>query len=93
MSLSDDRYEKITTELSRLSSLLIEYTTENRANHKHISAMLEKHDHVLEGNGKPGLKAAVAELVTTEKNRKWHLKAVYTALVAGFADRYFNFIK
>ena len=43
---------------------------------------LLKHEHILEGNGKPGLIKEVDRLTQLEEGRKWHIRTIWAALIA-----------
>lgn len=60
--------------------------------HASIQKILDRHDHDINGNGNIGLKTAVDRLVTTENNRRWHLRLIYGALVGLFLKNLFEFI-
>ena len=42
---------------------------------------LIKHEHILEGNGKPGLIKYVDRLTQLEEGRKWHIRTIWAALI------------
>ena len=42
---------------------------------------LLKHEHILEGNGKPGLIKDVDRLTQLEESRKWHIRTIRAALI------------
>lgn len=42
---------------------------------------LVKHEHILEGNGKPGLITNVDRLMQLEEARKWHFRAIWSAFI------------
>ena len=42
---------------------------------------LLKHEHILEGNGKPGLIKEVDRLVQMEESRRWHIRTLWAAFV------------
>ena len=42
---------------------------------------LLKHEHILEGNGKPGLIKDVDRLVQMEEGRRWHIRTLWAAFI------------
>ena len=42
---------------------------------------LLKHEHILEGNRKPGLIKEVDRLVQMEESRRWHISTLWAAFV------------
>lgn len=86
--MQDERYEKITTELSRLSSLLVENITEIRGNTKRLEDIVKAHSDTLWDRDN-GLEKQVDRLVENQKDRDWWFKAA-SVPVLGLVIEFFS---
>lgn len=89
--MTPDREEKITTELSRLSSLLVESITESRANIKRLEDIQKAHSDSL-WDKEYGLEKQVDRLNVAEANRKWTIRALVVGLIGVVGDKIFHIL-
>jgi hypothetical protein len=89
---NEDRYERITEELSRLSSLLVQTITENRLDREAANKLLKAHSEEIwgTGDGDIGIKAKMRDLTEERKReremRLWWRAAIGIPLAAMLVD-------
>lgn len=69
------------TSLATLSTQLESRMRETDRVHQEVKALLEKHEHVLSGNGREGLVTTVGKLAEAERIRIGHWALIYGAIV------------
>lgn len=84
---------RIAERLQALETVLSNYTAVNELKMKQNSEMLDKLNHIIVGNGTPGLSEKVRVLEDSDKSRKIHVKIIYTAIVAGIVNLIFRIVK
>ena len=64
-----------------------------RESEQRLSELLEKHNHIIHGNGKEGLITRIGLLEQTEKNRAWNIRILWTATIGGIINAVFDLVK
>ena len=82
MDQADDRLRAVEISVSTLVAKFESHGTLQSELIEKLATVLEKHDHVLNGNGSDGLKVKVDRLMDREENRRWHFRAIWGAILA-----------
>jgi len=64
---------------------IVSHLESERESRKEIRAMIEKHTHIIFGNGEPGFKTRLDRIEQSESNRTWHIRAVWAAILTMLA--------
>lgn len=77
---------KISERLAILEQTMINCQVQNCKIVERLEENLNKLNHIIIGNGEPGVSEKIRSLEDAEKNRRTHVKVFYGGIIAGFGD-------
>lgn len=76
--------------LDELKEIVVKHIAETQVYRNMQAEVIKAHSKDLWGDGDPGIKMNVDRLMTIVENRKWTIRAIIAAVLAGITDRLFN---